>query len=126
MNKQKKKIKLRSQRHKKVRAKIFGTKILPRIAVFKSHKHIYGQVIDDQGGKTLLSQSDFGISKKQLKVKELKLGEKEKSAFLAGQLLAEKMKEKKIIKAVFDRGGFKYHGRIRAFAQGLHSGGVKV
>jgi len=126
MNTHKKKKILRQRRHKRVRAKIIGTAKIPRISLFKSNSHIYGQVIDDKKGNTLFSQSDLKVSPKQLGGTKVDFAGKQKIAFVAGKLLAEKMKEKELLKAVFDRGGFKYHGRIKAFAEGIRRGGVKI
>ncbi len=105
----------RIKRHKRVRAKIIGTKEVPRVSVFRSAKHIYAQVIDDASGKTLLFSSDDA----------LKESNKIKKSLKAGELLGETMKGKGILKAVFDRGGFKYHGRVKALADGLRNAGIK-
>lgn len=106
----------RMRRHKRVRAKIFGTVEKPRIAVFKSNQYIYAQVVDDESGKTLLSVSDM----------EVKTGKKSDKALKIGQALAAQMKEKGLLEAVFDRGGFKFHGRVKSIADGLRSGGIKI
>lgn len=106
----------RIRRHKKVRAKIFGTSSKPRIAVFKSNQYIYAQVVDDKSGKTLLSVSDLGV----------KTGKKSEKALKIGETLAARMKEKGMLEAVFDRGGFKFHGRVKSVAEGLRSGGIKI
>ncbi len=106
----------RHRRHKRVRAKIFGTVKVPRLCVFRSANHIYAQLIDDEKGKTLLSASDLEIKKR-----------KEKKAALAvevGRLIAKKAIEKKINKVIFDRGGYKYHGRVKALAGGAREGGL--
>lgn len=102
----------RNRRHKRVRAKIFGTARRPRLCVFKSNQHIYAQLIDDEKGKTLVAASDLEIKKSAEKTKEL------------GKLIAEKAKVKKIEKVVFDRGGYKYHGRVKALAEGAREGGL--
>jgi len=123
-NKELKKRARRTQRKIKVRSRISGTSTIPRVSVFKSNSHIYGQVIDDTKGATLLSDSG---SKDDLKDKDIKdLGGKIKIAFASGLRLAEKMKEKKIEQAVFDRSGFRYHGRVKAFADGVRKGGIKI
>lgn len=125
MNKQKRKVNLRKRRHARVRALIRGSAKIPRVAVFKSHNYIYSQAIDDERGVTIVEQND----RKTKPVKEDKtknIRTKEQKAFSAGKLLAEKMKGKKITQAVFDRGGFSYHGRVKAFADGLRKGGIKV
>ncbi len=108
----------RIRRHKRVRAKVKGTAICPRFSVFKSNKHITLQLIDDITNKSLLQISDI---KKGAKKK----GTKTESAFELGKIFAEKAREQKIEKVVFDRGGFKYIGRIKAVAEGAREGGLK-
>jgi large subunit ribosomal protein L18 len=131
----------RYRRHKRVRAKIFGTTQRPRLCVFRSAKHIYGQLIDDEKGKTLVSASDLELkksakrkaqsAKQQLKTKNLKKKEqlvkkgKVALAYEVGKLIAEKALEKKIKKVVFDRAGYKYHGRVKALAEGAREGGLE-
>lgn len=108
----------RQRRHRCVRSKIKGTSKVPRLCVFRSNKHIYGQLIDDEKRKTLLIAND----------KELKnRGKKTKIniAHEVGKLLAEKALLKSYKKVVFDRGGYKYHGRVKALAEGAHEGGLK-
>jgi len=107
----------RQLRHKRVRAKIMGTAKIPRLCVFRSNKHIYGQLIDDEKGKTLLIASDLEI--KKVKVKKIDIAQQ------VGQLLAKKAIDKKIEKIIFDRGGYKYHGRVKALAEGARQGGLK-
>ncbi len=107
----------RKRRHKRVRAKVFGTNKVPRLCVFRSPKHIYAQLIDDEKGKTLASAGDLGI--KQTKDKKTALAAK------VGKLIAQKAQEKKIKKVVFDRGGYKYHGRVKAVAEGAREGGLE-
>lgn len=118
MAKIQKKIKKRTTRHKRVRAKIFGARIRPRLSVFRSNKHLFMQLIDDAKGMTLVSASDS----------ELKLKGKNKKTVLAqetGELLAKKALEKKIKQVIFDRGGYKYQGRIKAAAEGARKGGLE-
>ena len=123
----------RHRRHKKVRAKISGTKEIPRFCVFRSAKHIYGQLIDDEKGKTILNVNDLNIKNSKPQLKTLKLNETETTirtgkvevAFRVGELIAEKAIENKIEKVVFDRGGYKYHGRVRAMAEGAREGGLR-
>jgi len=103
-------------RHKRIRAKIIGTKEVPRLYVFRSNKHIYAQLIDDLKGKTLVSAKDLEIKGKAKKV-EL--------AFKVGELIAKKALEQKIEKIIFDRAGHKYHGRIKSLADGARQGGLK-
>lgn len=104
----------RLHRHTKVRKKISGTEERPRIAVFRSTQHIYAQIIDDLKGITLVSESDLNI----------KTGKKQDRASQVGESLAKKALGKKISKVVFDRGGFMYHGRVKALAEGLRKGGL--
>lgn len=108
------------RRRKRTRAKIFGTEKRPRLSVFRSNKHIHGQIIDDQKGKTLVSGSDLELKPSQIKKKNKTL-----IAYQVGQLLAKKANVKKIKQVVFDRGPFKYHGRLRALAEGAREGGLK-
>lgn len=106
-------------RHTRVRARIFGTAERPRASIFKSNKHIFAQFIDDKTGKTVLSSKIVSVGKTKIK------GTKTHKASKIGEMLAEKAKELGIKEVVFDRGGFKYHGRIKAFAEGLRKGGLK-
>lgn len=129
----------RYRRRKKVRAKIFGTTKVPRLCVFRSSKHIYAQLIDDEKGKILAAASCQEIKKPKTKNKKLKTKTKEKEAketqkplagkvavaYEVGKLIAEKAHKKKIEKVVFDRGGYTYHGRVKAIAEGARGGGLK-
>ncbi len=108
----------RLRRHKRKRAKISGTKERPRLSVFRSNVHIYCQLIDDEEGKTLFAANDF-----ELKENEKSKTKKEK-AFLVGKLIAQKAQKAGIKKVVFDTGGFKYHGRVKALAEGAREGGL--
>lgn len=118
------KLKKRYRRHRRVRAKIFGTAKRPRFSVFRSHRHIYGQLIDDEKGRTLISASDSEIKTKAEKTKK-ELSGKTGKAYQVGRLVAEKASEKKIKKVVFDRSGYQYHGRIKAMAEGTREGGLE-
>jgi len=116
----------RQKRHKRVRSKILGTASRPRLCVFRSLNHSYAQLIDDEKGKTLVSASDIEIKKTSPKIPEdKKLGRKAKKSYELGRLIAQKAVQKKIENAVFDRAGYKYHGRIRALAEGARAGGLK-
>lgn len=108
----------RELRKKRVRARISGTKLVPRLSVFRSAKYIYAQIIDDEKGKVLLSASEKDLKKE----KGLKKSERAKAL---GVFLAKEALEKKIEKIVFDRGGYKYHGRVKALAEGAREGGLK-
>ena len=105
----------RLRRRARVRARVHGTALRPRLAVFRSNRFIYGQLIDDGKKTTLAAASDMG-RKEKTKVLRAKG---------AGEALAAAAKEKKITEVVFDRGGFKYAGRIRSFAEGARDGGLK-
>lgn len=111
---------LRSKR--KIRKKITGTPEKPRLSVYRSLNNIYGQVIDDLNGKTLASASTLSneLSDELRSAK----GKAAKSK-LVGMLVAKKAVEKNISIVVFDRNGYKYHGRIQAFAEGAREGGLK-
>lgn len=114
---------LRLKRHKKVRSIVIGTAARPRVSVFRSNRHIFVQIINDENSKTVVGVSDM-ISK--AKQKEKTKSTKTEAAYKVGELLAVKMQEKNIKEAVFDRGGFKYHGRIKSLAEGLRKGGIKI
>ena len=107
----------RIKRHKRVRAKISGTPECPRLNVFRSEKNIYAQVIDDVHGVTLCSASSLDKSF------EGKGGNIE-AARKVGQMVAERAKAKGIDTVVFDRGGYVYHGRVQALAEGAREGGL--
>ena len=114
----------RQRRRLSIRPKVQGTAKKPRLAVYRSLKHIYAQLIDDVKGVSLASASDLKLDKKTRKA-ESQLKAREKIAFAVGELLAEEAAKKKITKVVFDRGGFKYHGRVKALAEGARKGGLK-
>jgi len=105
------------RRHKRVRGKISGTADRPRLSVFRSNKNIYAQLIDDEKGKTLVSVKNSEVKSKKIKKSEM--------AKELGMLIAKKAVEKNIKKAVFDRGGYKYHGRVKALAEGAREGGLE-
>lgn len=105
------------RRHVRVRRKVKGSHRRPRLSVFRSSKHIYAQLIDDVGGRTLASASDFEAVSSGAAKTEVAAG--------VGKLLAAKASELKIKQAVFDRGGYKYHGRVKALAEGARKGGLK-
>ncbi|MFP5298390.1 MAG: 50S ribosomal protein L18 [Actinomycetota bacterium] len=111
------KVDSRIRRHRRVRKKVIGTAERPRLAVFRSNRHIYAQVIDDVAGRTLASSStlDESITGKDPKEK----------AKAVGQAVAEKAKAAGVAKVTFDRGGFMYHGRVAALADGAREGGLE-
>ena len=110
---------LRQKRHRRIRRYLSGTTARPRLAVFRSLEHIYGQIIDDTAGHTLVAASDIEAS-----LRNGERGTKSDRAKQVGQLLAERAKEKGITAVVFDRGGFLYHGRVKALADGAREGGL--
>lgn len=121
MSKTAKKIGIRLRRHATIRKKVVGTAARPRLCVFRSLGHIYAQVIDDQSSVTLASASST-----EKALKEACAGKTKKEvAFKIGEAMAAKCKEKGIEAVVFDRGGFKYHGRVLALADGARNGGLK-
>jgi len=125
MNKEKIKLQKRNRRRAKIRARIEGTKDCPRFSVHRSNKNIFAQLIDDNTGETLVSAHTREI-KAGLKAK--KTNEKSENQYIIetelGKLVAKKAGAKKIKQAVFDRGGYKYHGRIKAVADGARAGGL--
>ena len=112
---------LRARRHKRVRGKVSGTAERPRLNVSRSVQHIYAQLIDDVNGRTLAAASTLD---KGLKT-ELKSGGNVEAAKAVGKLIAERGKTAGIGSVVFDRGGYKYHGRVQALAEGAREGGLE-
>jgi large subunit ribosomal protein L18 len=111
----------RIHRHERIRRGLAGTAARPRLAVFRSAKHIYAQVIDDAAGKTLAHAAS---TEKELRA--MKAGAKKSAVAQAvGKLVAERCKAKGVTKVAFDRGGFRYHGRIAALAKGAREGGLQ-
>ncbi len=109
------KIKNRTRRRKRIRAKVKGDASCPRLAIFKSNKYLYAQIIDDNKGVTIVAVSD----------KKSKGKTKTDRSMAAGLEIAKMAKDKKINKVVFDRGGFIYTGRVKALAAGAREGGLK-
>lgn len=109
----------RARRHLRVRKKIQGSAARPRLVVFRSSKHIYAQLVDDERGVTLVGASDQseGMAPESTK--------KTAKSFALGQLIASRAKDKGISKVVFDRGGYQYHGRVKAVADGARKGGLE-
>ena len=112
------KAEIRRRVHNRIRRKLAGTAARPRLAVFRSEAHIYAQIIDDAEGKTLVAASSVD---KDVKTK----GGNVAAAKAIGKLVAERAKEKGVLKVVFDRGGFAYHGRIKAVADGAREAGLE-
>lgn len=121
MFKHKDKKEQRQKRHLRVRAKLSGTAEKPRLAVYRSEKHIYAQLIDDTKGITLVSASTVD---KELKNSVEKTWDVQ-AAKRVGKLIAEKATAKGISSVVFDRGGFKFHGRVKSLADGAREGGLQ-
>ena len=121
MNNAATRLKGREIRHRRIRKKISGTNTRPRLAVFRSARHIYVQAIDDNAGSTLAASSTVSI---QNSLKKIYTGNKE-AAKAVGTDVANKLMEKSISSVVFDRGGFIFHGRVQALAEGAREAGLK-
>ena len=102
--------------HKKIRSRVSGTSECPRLAVFRSNKYMYAQLIDDTKGVTLASASDISLDEKMTKINR---------AITVGKKLGEEAKKNKITTIVFDRGGFSYRGRVKALADAAREAGLK-
>ena len=105
----------RIQRHRRIRSRVFGTPEKPRLAFFRSNKHIYAQLIDDTAGNTLVGVSSLKAD----------YGGTQEGAKQLGAAIAKQAKDKKISKAVFDRGGFMYAGSVKTFADAAREGGLE-
>lgn len=105
----------RLRRKSRIRARVKGDALKPRLSVYRSNTHIFAQMIDDTAGKTLAAASSLSEKK----------GTKTEKAQLVGKTIAEKSKAKGIEKCVFDRNGFQYHGRVKAVAESAREGGLK-
>jgi large subunit ribosomal protein L18 len=121
MDQQKRKRLQQKRRRQHVRRKIVGTLERPRLSVFRSSKHIYAQLIDDLQGVTLAAASSQSAAVKPA----IKSGGNIQAATVVGQALAERAKEKGIAKAAFDRGHYRYHGRVKALADAARAGGLQ-
>ncbi|MBI5285391.1 MAG: 50S ribosomal protein L18 [Chloroflexi bacterium] len=109
----------RQRRHERVRKTVAGTPERPRLAVYRSLTHIYAQVIDDEQGRTLAAASDVEKALKDAK------GNKSERAKSVGAAIAQKAKDAGVTKVVFDRGGNRYHGRVKALAEAAREGGLQ-
>lgn len=105
------------QRQKRIRMKVQGTSKRPRLSVFRSNRHVFAQLIDDENGKTLLAVGENAV---EIKEKQKKIDR----AKILGHALAKKSLEKKIKAVIFDKGSYKYHGRVKAIAEGAREGGL--
>jgi large subunit ribosomal protein L18 len=115
----------RKKRHRSIRKRIEGSAERPRLAVFRSTRHIYAQVIDDVQQRTLVSTSDVALAGKKAEAGSKAEGDKKQRAKKVGATIAQKCLEKGIDKVVFDRAGYKYHGRVSALADGAREAGLK-
>ena len=111
--------KLRVVRHARVRKKVSGTPERPRLCVFRSLRHIHAQIVDDTEGKTLVAASSVETSGRE------RVHPKSALSIAVGKLVAERALAKGITQVVFDRGGFKYHGRVKALAEASKEGGLQ-
>ena len=107
----------RERRHRRIRGKVAGTADRPRLAVFRSNKGVFAQLIDDETGRTIAGASWLGLKKFK--------GNKSAQAAEVGKAIAEAGKKAGIETVVFDRGGYLYHGRVKALAEGAREGGLK-
>ena len=114
--KNKEKLEKRLRRKKRVRSKVKGTGVRPRVSVFRSNRHMFVQIIDDIKGNTLVSAGDLELKDKDTKTN---------ISFKVGELLAKKSVAKKIKRVVFDKGGYRYQGRVKSLAEGLRKGGLE-
>ncbi|MEA3407017.1 MAG: 50S ribosomal protein L18 [Chloroflexota bacterium] len=110
----------RKRRHRRVRSQVVGTTERPRLNVFRSLRHIYAQIIDDSIGHTLVSSSTVD---KEIRDECAELSKTE-AARMVGETLAERALDRGITTVVFDRGGYRYHGRVRALAEAAREGGL--
>lgn len=109
-------LKLRQNRKLRSKARIRGGENRPRLTVFRSNKHIFAQIIDDETGKTLVQASSLKMKAK---------GKKVDTAAMVGEEIAKSAKSKKVTKVVLDRSGYKYHGRVKSLADGARKGGLQ-
>jgi large subunit ribosomal protein L18 len=114
----------RLRKHRRVRKKVFGTPERPRLSVFRSIKHIYAQIIDDQNGITLVSASTLSPAIRD-KIAANSSSSDIETAKAVGEAIGRKAKEKSIAKVVFDKGGYRYHGRVKALADAARNAGLE-
>ena len=113
------KLEKRKRRQARTRAKISGSKDCPRLSVFRSNNHIYAQLIDDSQGQTLAQFNDLNLDKKNKKMLRVEISK------LVGRNLGDQILKQGFKKIIFDRGGYNYHGRVEALAEGLREAGLK-
>ena len=111
--------KQRTQRKKRMRRRILVSNERPRLTVFRSNKYVYAQIIDDSKGKTIVAYSSHDLPKTKTAKSGIEI------AGMVGEELAKKAVTKKIKKVIFDRGGYKYHGKVKAIAEGARKGGLE-
>ena len=111
----------REKRHRRVRVRVHGTPDRPRLNVFRSLRHIYAQVVDDTAGHTIAAASTLDAELRE----QCKSGNKAQQAELVGRAVARRALEKGVQQVVFDRGGYKYHGRVKALATGARAEGLQ-
>ncbi len=114
----------RMRRHRRIRKKVWGTAERPRLVVYRSIKNIEGQLVDDEVSRTLIGLSTLDATLRDFQPEAGK-NKRVEHARAAGKRLAERAREQGIESVVFDRGGYKYHGRVKAFAEGAREGGLK-
>jgi large subunit ribosomal protein L18 len=112
---------VRSRIHQRIRKRLSGSEVRPRLAVFRSNKHIYAQIIDDSKGATVTAASSLEVDAK----KDLKGGGNIAAAKAVGKLVAQRAKDKGVQNVLFDRGGYLYHGRVKALAEAAREAGLK-
>ena len=110
----------RAVRHRRIRVAVRGTSLRPRLAVFRSHKHIYAQLVDDESNRTLAAASSLSPEFKG----RLAGGGNVAAAKVVGEIVAQKARARGIERVVFDRGGYRYHGRVKALADAARQGGL--
>jgi len=112
---------LRQRRHRRVRARVAGNPARPRLVVFRSLSHIYAQIVDDARGATLVAASTLDPEIRD----QARSRQKSEASRLVGTLVARRARERGISRVVFDRGGYAYHGRVKALAEGARAGGLE-
>eukprot|EP01156_Anaeramoeba_ignava_P006774 Anaeramoba_ignava/a349523_12.p5 GENE.a349523_12~~a349523_12.p5 ORF type:complete len:124 (-),score=15.56 a349523_12:185-556(-) len=122
MSKKNQKIQSRDRRRKQIRKKIFGTTEKPRLAIFRSLNHIYAQIIDDATQKSILTVSDLS---KEVRAELNEKSTKTDKSKIVGKIVAQKALENDIKTVVFDRGGYRYHGRVKTLAESAREAGLK-